>query len=473
MHLPILRAGQSYKSLNQVEVRHIATGEPLAQVSQANRGLIAHDLNDVDQHQRALTELSVAELLDICKKAADLFLKSDLPLDDDLQSATAYVHQVSATTGLPHTLARRNMDKIHLALNEMAEVLDGLSRGLDLSVLDAGQGVQQGRRLSYVALTQALGAVLPSNSPGVHALWLPAIPLKIPLVLKPGSEEPWTPLRIARAFIAAGCPPAALSYYPTDHAGAAEILLRCKRSLLFGGGPTVAPWQDDPGVQIHGPGRSKIIIGADKISQWENYLDLMVASIAENGGRSCINASSIWVPSQGREIAAALAQRLAQITPRPLDDPEAQIAAFTRPAVARQLSNLIDAQLEIPGAADLTAGLRATDRIVEEAGCTFFHPTLIHTQHTDHPLANAEFLFPFASVVESPQQELLQHIGPSLVVTALTEDEELIHDLLSSPKVERLNLGPISTNKINWDQPHEGNLFDFLYRQRALQTAAA
>ena len=76
-------------------------------------------------------------------------------------------------------------------------------------------------------------------------------------------------------------------------------------------------------------------------------------------------------------------------------------------------------------------------------------------------------------LVEIPQTELLQHIGPSLVVTALTEDEELVRDLLASPAVERLNLGPISTNKISWDQPHEGNLFDFLYRQRALQTAAA
>ena len=473
IHLPILRAGRPYKSLNQLDVKHIASDEPLAQVSQANRGLIARDLNQVGDYQNALAQRSVAELLDICTKAADFFAESDLPLDEDIQSPDDYVRQVSATTGLPQTLARRNMEKIHLALSEMAAVLDGLSRGLNLDVLDAGQGTQAGRTLSYVALAQALGAVLPSNSPGVHALWLPAIPLKIPLVLKPGSEEPWTPFRIAQAFIAAGCPPEALSFYPTDHSGAAEILLRCGRSLLFGGGATVAPWKHDPGIQIHGPGRSKIVIGADKISQWQEYLDLMVASIAENGGRSCINASSIWVPAHGREIAAALAERLVQIVPRPLDDPQARIAAFTRPDFARQLSDLIDAQLAIPGAEDLTAARRGTDRVAEEGGCTFLHPTLIYTRDPDHALANGEYLFPFASVVEIPQTELLQHIGPSLVVTALTEDEELVRDLLASPSVERLNLGPISTNKISWDQPHEGNLFDFLYRQRALQTAAA
>ena len=52
------------------------------------------------------------------------------------------------------------------------------------------------------------------------------------------------------------------------------------------------------------------------------------------------------------------------------------------------------------------------------------------------------FLFPFVSVVEVPQDEILDRIGLSLVVTAITEDEVFIHDLLGSPEVERLNIGP-------------------------------
>ena len=68
-------------------------------------------------------------------------------------------------------------------------------------------------------------------------------------------------------------------------------------------------------------------------------------------------------------------------------------------------------------------------------------------------------------------KEILDRIGPSLVVTALTDDEAFTDRLLSSPNVERLNIGPIPTNQISWDQPHEGNLFDHLYRRRALQWA--
>ena len=116
-------------------VSHIQTGEPLAVVSQANRGLIAKDLHQAKDNKQVLEDLSISELLAICKKAANLFMESELPLDDTLQSPDDYIQQVSGTTGLPQNLCRKNMGKIRLVLDEMEAVLDGLTRGLDLSVL--------------------------------------------------------------------------------------------------------------------------------------------------------------------------------------------------------------------------------------------------------------------------------------------------------------------------------------------------
>ena len=66
---------------------------------------------------------------------------------------------------------------------------------------------------------------------------------------------------------------------------------------------------------------------------------------------------------------------------------------------------------------------------------------------------------------------MLDVIGPSLVVSALTEDDAFIRRLIASPVIERLNLGPLPTTLMQWDQPHEGNLFEFLYRRRAIQRA--
>jgi len=33
-----------------------------------------------------------------------------------------------------------------------------------------------------------------------------------------------------------------------------------------------------------------------------------------------------------------------------------------------------------------------------------------------------------------------------------------------------LNIGPIPTTKLDWLQPHEGNIVDFLFLARAFQT---
>ena len=62
---------------------------------------------------KALEAFSTSELLEICKKAAPFFMKSDLPLDDRLlQSPDDYVQQLSGTTGMPENLCRKNMSKI-------------------------------------------------------------------------------------------------------------------------------------------------------------------------------------------------------------------------------------------------------------------------------------------------------------------------------------------------------------------------
>jgi acyl-CoA reductase-like NAD-dependent aldehyde dehydrogenase len=478
LHIPLLRAGKPYKSLDVRHLSHVQTGEPVVEVSQANPGLIARDLRLAARNKQILGKLSIEKLLEICKKAAELFLKGDLPIGEDIQSPEDYIKQLSATTGMPEVICRQNMGKIAFVLKDMPNVLGGLTRGLNLRALDSDWDTQNERTLSFVCQSDALGAILPSNSTGVHWQWLPAIPLKVPLVLKPGSQEPWTPYRIGQALMAAGCPGEAISYYPTDYSGATEILLRCDRSLLFGDRNTVRPWEKRTGVQIHGPGLSKVLIGEDNIAQWQDYLDVIEASVMANAGRTCLNTSSVWVPARGREIAEALAVRLAKITPRALDDPEAQLAAFgskaicatqQRFAIAQRISDTIDLQLSQTGAVDFTARYRDCPRLIESHGMTFLLPTVIWCENSEHPLANSEFLFPFVSVVQVPQDELLERIGPTLTLTAITKDPTFTRNLLAAPHINSLNLGLIPTTQISWTQPGEGNLFEHLYRQRSLQ----
>ena len=67
---------------------------------------------------------------------------------------------------------------------------------------------------------------------------------------------------------------------------------------------------------------------------------------------------------------------------------------------------------------------------------------------------------------------MLGAIGPTLVATALTNDDAFRSSLLDARNIDRLNLGPIPTIKLNWLQPHEGNIVDFLFRPRAFQMAS-
>jgi len=469
LHLPILRQGRPYTSVEVATVPHFRTKQPFAGLSQANAGLVRRDLREEGQAamRASLEGFKVATLVEICRRAADSFVKETLPVGEAAQTPEDYVRQLSATTGLPHVLVRRNMEKIRGVLAEIQTVLDGLTRGLDLSVLDRGLGEAKGHALSFIPRSPTLGVVLPSNSPGVHSLWVPTIALKTALVLKPGSAEPWSPYRLIQAFLKAGAPPEAFAFYPTDHAGSGEILRRTGRGMVFGDVGSTSSWQKDPRVEVHGPGYSKVVVGPD--ADWRKHLPVIASSIAENGGRSCVNASGVWVTREARELAETLAERLAQIRPRAEDDPEAQLAPFANPDVARRISAMIDRDLEVPGAYDLTARHRSSGRCVDWEGGTYLLPTVVLCESAEHPLANREFLFPFAAVVQVQPEEIPSALGPTLAVSALTNDEGLLARMLASPLLHRLNLGALPTWQVSWDQPHEGNLFEHLYVRRALQ----
>jgi acyl-CoA reductase-like NAD-dependent aldehyde dehydrogenase len=469
-HIPAIRRGKNYESLDTVEVKDYRTGEVMATVSQVNAGIIRKDLSRIAESRAALKKLTTNRLFEICGVAAEKFLKAALPPGnaEQMQSAEDYVRTLSSTSGLPHAMVRRNMQKIHDALANMKSIINGLTRGIDAAVLDSGFGEQAGAPVAFFPTTDALGLVMPSNSPAVNSLWLPAIALKIPVVIKPGRDEPWTPFRLIQAFIAAGCPAEAFSFYPTDHEGSGVILKSCERALLFGDSSTTQQYANNPAIEIHGPGYSKILIGEDQIERWPEFIDVICKSIAENGGRSCINASALIVPRHGSEIAEALAKRLGPIAPVLADDPNAALSGFANPKMADYIDSAIEEGLKTAGAEDVTTKYRNGPRKVVVGGGTYLRPTIVRCESIEHPLANREFLFPYASVIEVPQAEMTKVIGPSLVVTAITQDEKFREELLDCRLIERLNFGLIPTMRISWDQPHEGNMFDFLYKRRAI-----
>ncbi len=468
LSLPVLRWGKPYDSLEKDKVVHFNTGEPIAEVGQANAGILARDMRQAKRARDVLRDIPTQDLIEKIKKAADLYLSGTLPLGNGTQSPDEFVRSQSASTGLPEHMCRFNMEKNHFVLTNMDRMLDALTRGLDLNILTRGYGMEsRGVVVSYQAQSPVLGLVLPSNSPGVHTLWLPVIPMQIGLVLKPGPQEPWTPYRMAAAFTEAGIPAEAIGIYPGGGDIGAAVLEHVDRSMIFGGTPTVERYRGNPKVQAHGPGFSKILLGDDCVDDWEKYLDIMVDSIYRNSGRGCINCSGVWASRHTKEIAEAIAERIGPIDVLPPEDPNAGLAAFTVPGVAQAVWNKIEEDCREDGVTHVTE--KFGPRLVEHERCAYLRPTIIHSKSPKAAIAKTEYMYPYCTVVECPQEQMIEAIGPTLVCSGITNDPKFQQALSDAVHIDRLNIGPIPTIKLDWLQPHEGNIVEFLFRARAYQ----
>jgi len=85
IHIPLLRRGRPYRSLDTVRTPHYRTGEPFVEISQANVGLIRRDLLDREMPSVLLAGFTTRELFAMCARAADLFAAFPLPLGDTTQ----------------------------------------------------------------------------------------------------------------------------------------------------------------------------------------------------------------------------------------------------------------------------------------------------------------------------------------------------------------------------------------------------
>ena len=94
LHIPLLRRGRPYRSLDTACANHHATSEPFVEISQANVGLIRRDLLQQDAMRKSLVRLSTADLIDMTRAAAPIFLGQSLPIGDAMQSPEDYVQQV-------------------------------------------------------------------------------------------------------------------------------------------------------------------------------------------------------------------------------------------------------------------------------------------------------------------------------------------------------------------------------------------
>ena len=138
LHIPLLRNGKQYTSLNQSEITDHRSGEVLATMSMANPGLITKDIRNSKNVWHDLQKLSLDETLEMCKKAADLFLNAEIPFANTTQTPQDFIKYQSASTGMPQRMCRANMEKVHWVLTNLRDIIKSLSGRVDFSIIEKG-----------------------------------------------------------------------------------------------------------------------------------------------------------------------------------------------------------------------------------------------------------------------------------------------------------------------------------------------
>jgi acyl-CoA reductase-like NAD-dependent aldehyde dehydrogenase len=303
-------------------------------------------------------------------------------------------------------------------------------------------------------------AVLASgNGPGVHGLWPQALALGYRVAVRPSRREPLTAHRLIHALLEAGFRPADAVYLPTDHRGADEIVRSADLAMVYGSQDVVDMYASDPTVLVNGPGRAKILITADQ--DWRDYLDVITDSIANLGGIACVNTTAVLYEGDPAPLARAIAERLSKIDVLPTED-ERAILPTQNIHQARALASYLEAV-----AAGTTAVL-GSDQVVAPLsdGCAALRPAVHLMATPDTAKLNVELPFPCVWVSPWSRSDSLVPLRHSLVVNAITNDEDLIDDLLAEPTIANVYRGHHPTYYGAPEIPHDGFLADFLMRNK-------
>ncbi len=301
------------------------------------------------------------------------------------------------------------------------------------------------------------------NGPGVHGLWPQALALGYRVAVRPSRREPLTAHRLVNALRRSGFRPEDAVFLPTDHGGADEIIRSADLAMVYGGQDVVDKYANDPAVTVNGPGRTKILITADR--DWRDYIDLIVDSIANLGGMACVNTTAVLYEGDPVPLAHAITERLATIEPLPSEDErailptqpvdKAQALAHYLATNAAGTTPLLAADQVVAALGGGYAALRPAVHVLAEPGSGKLTDKL-----------NIELPFPCVWVSPWSRDDGVAPLRNSLVVTAITGDEELIDDLLAEPTVTNVYAGNHPTYYSAPEIPHDGFLADVLMRNK-------
>jgi acyl-CoA reductase-like NAD-dependent aldehyde dehydrogenase len=407
--------------------------------------------------QRKVKSLPAAQREAALADAADVFATAVIGgLDFE-----SYVGLASRISGLPIAITRAGARSVADAVASAFDAVQParpVGAAIDWREERTRNGGAVWTRRGEVFAVHAAG-----NGPGVHGLWPQALALGYRVAVRPSRREPLTAHRLVNALRQAGFRAEDAVYLPTDHSGADEVIRSADLAMVYGGQDVVDKYANDPTVVVNGPGRAKILIAADR--DWRDYIDVIVDSIANLGGMACVNTTAVLYEGDPAPLAQAIAERLAGIEPLPSED-ERAILPTQSVDKARALASYLAAR------AAGTTPLLGADQIVAPVGDGYaaLRPA-VHVMaepDTDELIDKLNTELPFPCVWVSPWSRGvgMEPLRRSLVLTAITGDENLIDGLLAEPTITNVYCGRHPTFFGAPQIPHDGFLADVLMRNK-------
>jgi hypothetical protein len=409
---------------------------------------------------QALRSMPIRTLLGIFDRAAGVFATGR----SDGLAPEAYVRNASLSSGLPLSVTRaQTLDLFPPAFRMMDRFLQVQSPG-GLDVFDSHWYEAEGIRIGLTPRGRNVGFVMPGNHPSTHFMWLCALAMKLPVVLRPSSDDLFTAYRLVTSFLEAGLPEDAVAFVPGGHDLVDTIVQTCSLSVLFGGQQLADRYAAQRQVRIHGPGRSKIVVlaGADV----QDTVRLITRLVIDDAGRGCINGSAVIVEGNAATLAAAVAEALERV---PVQSPLAEGAQLgaVRPAEAAAYNALVDSRLG-SGARELTPG--PARRVATVDGVTMMRPIVVEVTSFEHPLFGMELPFPFVVFASVSRRDILRAARQSLAVVVAGDSAAITQELLLEPTIDKVFDGGALSTEFDPREPHEGFLLDFLYQKKAIRT---
>jgi acyl-CoA reductase-like NAD-dependent aldehyde dehydrogenase len=386
-------------------------------------------------------------------KAADAFATGVIAgLDFD-----TYVELASRISGVPIAVTRSGARGVADGVASAFGVVQ-LARPTG-AVLDWRDERTRDGAAVWVRRGEVFAVLASGNGPGVHGLWPQALALGYRVAVRPSRREPLTAHRLVHALREAGFRPQDAVYLPTDHRGADEIIRSADLAMVYGSQDVVDLYANDPTVLVNGPGRAKILITADQ--DWRDYLDVITDSIANLGGIACVNTTAVLYEGDPTPLADAIGERLSAIPVLPTEDERAILPTQNidqATALAAYLAAVAAGTTPVLGADQVVAAL--------SDGGAALRPAVHLMAKPDVAKLNVELPFPCVWVSPWSRSDGLDPLRHSLVINAITDDDDLIDDLLADSTIANVYRGDHPTYYGKPEIPHDGFLPDFLMRNK-------